>query len=335
MRAISLGLAALMVVGGLAGADTIITIKGLEIEGRVVEVTEDHVRLLVHHGEDKWGKLTIPRSAVRFIQYDLQTRLGDLAADDMKGRYGLAEWAYRMGMSDEAFGLFTEVVGKPDVPSKAHLYLAKIHDERAESKEALEHYKAYALAEPTDSAAAARIGELETAAGAPAAVPAPPSTPVPAGFTDGLETGSWRYERWGKKADVSVVKGSDGNRMLRVIMDGTGNGDKTALSTRKTLDLSGKAKAHFTINNSAGRSLQVALALITASGYYEARPVTAKREWNEDMTVDIAAAGFKCQANNWRFVSKVPDMDKVQAVLFLVYNGKQRGVFYFDEIVFK
>jgi hypothetical protein len=51
--------------------------------------------------------------------------------------------------------------------------------------------------------------------------------------------------------------------------------------------------------------------------------------------VDLKGSQFKCQANNWQFSSPVPDLDKVQAVLFLVYSGKRKGVFYFDEVVFK
>ena len=337
MRRAAIILGAILACGRLARADMITTVDDLVIEGRVQEVTEERVLVLVHHGEDRWGKITIPRDRVRSIEYDLDKRLAELREEDHLGRYEIGEWAYRHGMSDEALAILAEAAGKPDVPAEAYLFMAKIREEKGELSEALSLYGKYALAEPEDDKVKAKIDEIKKLLDKPKAEPAmvAKAPAAPKASPEGLETGSWRYERWGNKADVSVVNDPDGNKLLQVTMDGSGNTDKVALSTRKNVDLAGKSKTTFTIFNKTGRTVQVALAVVTSSGYYESRPVSVKDGWNESLSRSLTGKDYKCKETNWRFETAVKDLDKVQAVMFLIYNGKRKGVFYLDEVSFQ
>jgi len=298
-------------------------------------VTAEKVLLRIHHGEDKWGRVTIPRKRVATIEYDLSKRLEDLEEDDYAGRYKLGEWAYRNGMSADAVKILNEVAGKPDVPPEAFLYLGKLAEEADGTKEALEFYGKYLLAKPGDEATRKKIAELQKLLAGAEAAPAAPAAAPAAARVEGLEGGSWRYERWGNKADVSVVTDAQGNKLLQVVSDGTGNSSKVAVTTRKNLDLSEKSKVAFTVYNKSGRPVQLALALITSSGYYESRPIVAKDGWSENLTKNLKGNEYKCQATNWKFNSTIKDLNKTQAIIILLYNGKRKGVFFFDEVTFK
>ena len=113
--------------------DLIILKSDLAIEGRVIGGDARTVKVLV-----EYGTLDIPRAAVKSIEYNLASRLGELATDDYAGRYKVLVRAVEEGNISQALRHLQELVGKPGVPQEIHKLLARCYESEGDLRKALD-----------------------------------------------------------------------------------------------------------------------------------------------------------------------------------------------------
>jgi len=304
---------------------------GLALQGKVVRVTKDNVVLLV-----EYGTLTLPRVAIERIEFNLRSRLAELAEDDYAGRYAAACSAFEMGQADAARPVLEGLVGRDGVPLDVHEKLARIYESEGQLGKALKHLKEYALARRDDEALKARIADLAARAGGDVAaggdiVGTAVANPA---VKEGLEVGgAWEVFGWGNPAQA-VVQPIEGNQTLMVNVAANGQQDKAAVGRQVRLDFSAARRLTFRAFNGEKSPVRLAVAIVTPSSYYESRPVTLLPGWNtgEATSVDVASDKWKCQATNWAFSASIAGLDSVRQIIFLVYSGKQKALLYLDSI---
>ena len=329
--------------------DLIILKSDLAIEGRVIGGDARTVKVLV-----EYGTLDIPRAAVKSIEYNLASRLGELATDDYAGRYKVLVRAVEEGNISQALRHLQELVGKPGVPQEIHKLLARCYESEGDLRKALDHWKKYALAKPRNEEAKGRIAELTEEIGGKAGSPpkggkvsaagkAPagkgrkkgrlhPTAPAagPA-VEEGLEArGRWGALNWGNPASVSVQV-LDGNKVVMVEVAAGGTKDKAAIQRQGTLNLSEYDELAFRVFSGEKGSVKIAVALITSKDYFESRTVSANSDW-KDLSVDLSGNQWKSKATNWTFKTEVQGLDSVRQIIFLVYCGKRKALLYFDYV---
>lgn len=306
--------------------DLVILKNDLAIEGKVLRRSEESVYVLVPP-----GVLEIPRQSVKRIEFNLSSRLAELAPDDFAGRYRVAVSALEEGNTEEAKPVLEDLVGKDGVPSDVLRRLARIYESQGELAKALDLWKRYALANPADEEAKARIAELEKKPGAEQAPGQSGSAAAGQKVEEGIEAGNWEVLNWGNPCTVSVQP-LDGNQVLMVEMPAGGGKDKAAVGRSLNLDLSDREKLRFNVFNAEKSRCEVAIALITAADYFESRTVAVRPDWNLDLEIDLKAKDFKSKETNWRFETAVKSLDQVKQVILLVYGGRQKALLYFDAI---
>jgi len=337
-------------------ADTVYMVDGLAISGKVKEISEKHVVLLLDD-----GVIGIPRPRVKRVDYDIESRKAQLAADDYKGHYELALLALGKGKKDVAMQELALAAGKKDIPADAWKTLAQLRKDAGDAKGALaaiieylklvpddndaivfrdEIGKTVTPAKPVEPSAVAPAAEAPAVGGLPAAVPADTGTKT-AGITvtpapqpvraDGLEDGQWQVEGWGNPATVQVTV-SEGNKMLAILVPADGRQDKAAVSLGKRMDLTGKKKLVFSANVDGDKPVDMSVAFIT-DDFYESRIVRLKPGWNIDVAIDLTGQkDFKCRATNWAFQSPLNNMNRVDKIVFLVYNGRAAANIFIDDV---
>jgi hypothetical protein len=320
--------------------DLVILKSELAIEGKVVRKTRDAIYILV-----EYGVISVPRSKVRSIELNLNSRLSELEEGDFAGRYRLAVTALEEGNASQSKEVLLKLVGKDGVPPEIHRKLAGIYENLGECDKALEHWKSYALARPGDEEAKTKIRELQQKLGktepaaaaqpaggaeaAPAAVAAAGAKPA---VVEGLEVGAkWDVLPWGNKATLTTMD-LEGNKVLSVEIPGGDTKGKTAVGRAVKLDFSDKSKLTFSGFSAERGRVEVGLALITAADYYESRPVTVRPDWNQGLSIDLQNDKWKCQKTNWRFEARVEKLDDVRQIILLVYCGTTKALLYFDAI---
>ncbi len=302
--------------------DLIILKSGEGIEGKVIRQTADAVKV-----EVPAGTFWVSREAIDRIEFNLASRLAELAEDDYAGRYELALKALEMGEAEQARRILEDLVGKPGVPPDIYKRLAGMCEAEGELKKALDYWKRFQMSHRDDAELGARIAELEKKVVSSGGAAAGKASAV----AEGLEAGKgWSAINWGNPATVGV-ESLDGNKVLVVEVQAGGGKDKAAIGRSVRLDLSEKKKFTFSVFNAEKRPVQIALAIITST-FYESRPVRARPDWNMDLSFDLRDKKFKCQDTNWRFTTDIGDPSKIRQVIFLIYSGKRKALLYFDNI---
>jgi len=325
-------------------ADTVYMVDGLAISGKVREVTDERVFLLLDD-----GVIGIPRQRIKRIDYDIESRKTLVAPDDFNGRYELALLALDKNRRDVAVDELKASAGKPGVPPEAWKKLAFILRDAGDDKGAFIAVSEYLKLAPEDPEAAALQDALakKITPPKPAQQPAPPPaagatqqpvetkpSPEPAQAQpqkpEGLEDDRWQVEGWGNPATVQVTV-SDGNKMLAIVSPEGGKQDKTAVSVSRRLDLSGKKRLLFSAHVEGAQPLQLAVAFIT-DDYYESRLVALKPGWNTDVAIDVSGQDFKSRATNWAFKTPINNLNRVNRLVFLIYNFRVAANIFLDDI---
>ena len=341
-------------------ADTVYMVDGLAISGKVKEMSEKHVVLLLDD-----GVVGIPRPRVKRVDYDIDSRKAQLAPDDYKGHYELALLAIGKGKKDIAIQELALAAGKKDIPAEAWKTLAQLRKDAGDIKGALAAIVEYLKLVPDDKDAIAFRDEAgktvtpakpaEVVVTVPAAetppvgnLPAVPSTAVAVDTSaktvnitvtpapqpvkqEGFEDGQWQVEGWGNPATVQVTV-SEGNKMLAILVPADGAQDKAAVSLAKRMDLTGKKKLVFSANVDGDKPVDISVAFIT-DDFYESRIVRLKPGWNIDVAVDLTGQkDFKCRVTNWAFQSPLKSINRVDKIVFLVYNGRAAANIFIDDI---
>lgn len=305
--------------------DLIILKSGVGITGKVIRQTKDAVKV-----EVATGTFWIAKASIERIEFNLASRLAELADDDYAGRYELAMQALQMGQAAQARGILDGLVGKTGVPPEIYETLAEMYEEEGDLKKALEYLKRYEMSNPGDKKLKEKIAELKKklrdsggggAGGGPAAASA----------NDGLEVGgTWSSLNWGNPTQTSL-QNLEGDRALMIAVAAGGRGDKAAVGRFLRLKLDDKTKFRFRAFNAEKKPVELAVAIITST-FYESRPVQVRPDWNMDLSINLKSKKFKCQETNWRYEAEIDDLDKVKQIIFLIYTGKRKALLYLDNI---
>jgi len=159
---------------------------------------------------------------------------------------------------------------------------------------------------------------------APAALPQALDQTGVSGVEEGLESlPGWSAADWGNPA-VVTMETIMGDLRLRIKAE-SGAAEKTAVRVATGLDLSTNAALAVDVFNPSQTVAVVAVALATGDGkvYYESQPMEAGFGWSRGLSVDLAAAQFKCEASGWEYTAALADPGKVCEVYLLLYNGEQ------------
>ena len=322
----------------LAEGDRIIMVDDLAIEGRIHQEAKDFIILMVHN---EAGRVQIPRSRIKSIEYDFATKAAELADDDYKGHYDLGVWAFQRGMYAEALSELEKAKGQQGAGPDIYKMLGVSYDKQEDFKSAYENYKEHLRMNPNDEEIKARADELAKSV-APAEKVAPTThKPVTKSkVPEGLEgIFRWYAERWdnANKCAVSVsVDPDSGNRVISVQGQG-GKQDKIAVggSGARPLDLSESKQMFFMVYHSGKTKARIAVAFINRQGeFFESREQhVAPNSWVK-LTYDLKKNDFKSAKTKWNYKSGIDGAQNIARVLFLVYGRTDLNLF-IDRIFFK
>lgn len=318
-------------------ADTVFLNSGLKLEGKIWRETPEFIVLLVYQ---EAGRVRIPRDQIKSIEYDLASRLEDLAEDDWKGHYELGVWAFEKGMYVEAIGQFEKVKGKEGAGTDTCKRLGQAYDKREQSDKAYEAFKEYLLVAPEDQEIAARVKELEKVLGLEKPVAVNDPAKVAPKQDTGLEaTWNWKQDSW-KDYNACVVSvqhdNATGNKTIAVQTE-AGNKDKFAVSGtgKSPLDLSTHKEIVFKVFHNNNRPLLMAVAFKNkANEFYESMQQRVPPNAWTTVTIPIGEKKFKSTRNNFEgYTDNLGGADHIREVEFLVYE-QSKFLLYLDFIYF-
>lgn len=298
--------------------DIILLKSGEGIEGHVTARTKRAIKILVAE-----GTFWIPLSAVKRIEFNIESRLRELKKNDYKGRYELAKQALEMGQAQKAKEILKSIADKPGLDPEMYRMLARLHDEAEEYKEALQNWERYLVAHPKDAEAIDRIAELSK-------VVRPVKEEVVA-VKEGLEAKKWQPLTWGNKTSLSTQV-VNSNKLLAVSVEG-GEKDKGPFSNAGRYDFSKKGNLLFDVYNYQKTPISIAVALIdNKNEYYESRTIRVMHGWNIDQMMDVKKTNWKTKTSNWRHTAEVKNINDIRQIIFLVYNGRSKSMLSFNNI---
>ena len=309
------------------------TKEGLKLEGKVNRETEDYIILLVQG--DK-GKVRIPKSKIKNIEYDIKTQESTLKEDDYAGRYKVGLWAMDKGMYADAIDIFEKLKGQQGPGPDMLKQLGKCYDERQMFDKALKNYSDYQLLHPDDTQVADRIKALNKEVNPNGDAPKPGETAVKKNV-DGLEAdGVWAAENWGNPGKIQFTTDASGNKMVAGQSDG-GMKDKVAFSrTGQLLNLSESKEIWFKVFHNCPAPLNVSVAFMNSQGeLYELSQMKIPSNGWVNKAVKIDGKVFKAAKNEWKeFNLELDGKERISRILFMVY-GQRPFTIYIDSLFFK
>jgi tetratricopeptide (TPR) repeat protein len=320
-------------LANLVGASIVMT-DDLTMEGRILREAPDHVVLLVYDGA---GRVKIPRSRIKSIEYDFATKSASLAEDDYRGHYELGVWAFHRSMYAEAIQELEKSKGQAGAGPDLLKLLALAQDRTEQFKEAFENYKQYLQAHPEDAEVATRVEELAKTYGVTEPVTA--EQPKQPAIPEGLEVSfRWYAETWNNANPcfVSETKDEAGNRSLAV-QGQAGAQDKVAFSGTGTnpLDLTNCKEMVCRIYQTGAADARLATAFHNLDGeYFETREQRIPtKEWTT-FSIPLTGKNFKSAKTNWNYTAELEGRNGITRIIFLVY-GHRELTMYVDSIFFR
>lgn len=337
MKAVMLGLTILWGASAAwAEGDRIIMVDDLAIEGRIHEEATDFVVLMVYKDA---GRVSIPRSRIKSIEYDFATKAASLAPEDYKAHYDLGTWAFQRGMYAEAIGELEKAKGKTGAGPELNKMLGVAYDKKEDFKSAYENYKEHLKANPNDTEIKARADELAKSV-APATVQQTATATPKSKVDEGLEgIFKWYAEKWDNAnvCTVSVSVDADTANRVIAVQGQTGDKDKIAFSGSgaKPLDLSTSKEMICLIYHSGKTEARIAVAFINQQGeFFESREQkVAAGSWAK-LTFPLKNKDLKSAKSGWNYKSDLEGAENVTRVLFLIYGRTDLDLFV-DRIFFK
>lgn len=349
-------LAAIALGGALGHADTVVMKTGRRLTCKVIPPEEGDTTVRVILGDDESGSLLLPREGIERIEYDYDSRLDELTEEDYLGHYQLGLWCLKRALYTEAIARFRHAAGGEGVPDEVWFHLAQAYEQQATPDFPAAHrsYQAYlvktAAAETTPARAAEareavqRLEKTMQDLGLAAEDAAPEEDEI----VDGLEAGPWGAPRWGNAAEVSRVAfaAEDDNHLLRVEYRGEDHtGKKLPPNDAKApvqlslggekMDFSKTPVLRFRARCEGRRSVRFSVAVTTGTGYqwFESKLLRAPaEEWSGPLEVDLTDRTWKAEKTGWKHTAAVDDINRVRNLLFVIYNGRNDGTIYFEEI---
>lgn len=313
--------------------------EGLKLEGKVHKEYDDYIVFLV---DNEKGKVRIPRSKIKNIEYDINTQTEKLKPDDYAGRYKVGLWAMDRAMYAEVIEIFEKLKegikeGQEGAGPDLLKLLALAYEKRQQMDKALENYSDYAKLHPEDTAVAEKVKELNTVINPEPTVAASGEKGKPK-VVDGLEgDGTWVAENWGNPAKAQFsVDPVTGNKTVALQSEG-GDKDKIAISrTGQPLDLSESHEMILRINHNGAAPVAMAFAFINAQGeFHETRQMRVPAGSWTNLTVRVDGKTFKANRNNFKdYDLEIEGKGNIKRIAFLIYSQKPI-LLYLDAIFFK
>ncbi len=321
-------------------ADTVEMTNGLKMEGKVQLETEDFIILLVY---DETGRIRIPRSQIKGIEYDFDSKAEGLAEDDFKGHYDLGVWAFEKGMYKEAIAQFEKVKGKEGAGKDLLKLLGQSYDKRKQIDKAYENFKEYLKFNQQDTALKARADEIAKELGigdAPVKTQAKDKPKI----KDGLEAQfKWKSESpatgWKDANPCSVMRTADqdtGNKMI-VIQTPGGKNEKVALSGvgANPLNLSNSNEILFKAYHDGSRPIDVAVAFTNKNGeFFESKPIRVPGSAWTKQSISLTGKNYKSKQTNWQYKTELGGKGHINSV-YIMINTRKKFTMYIDHIFFK
>lgn len=318
-----------------AEGDRIVMVDDLSIEGRIHQETPEFVILVVH---DETGRVKIPRTRIKAIEYDFAAKAASLAPEDYKGHYELGLWAFQRGMYAEALGELEKAKGKEGAEPDLYKMLGVSYDRKEDFKSAYENYKEHLRTHPDDAEIKARADELAKSV-APAAVETTTATTKKPKVDEGLEgIFRWYAEKWdnANTCTVSVsVEAETGNKVISVVGQAGGK-DKIAIGGNgKPLDLSGAKEVLCMVYHSDKVDTRLAVAFTNQQGeFFESREQKVPPHSWVKVTFQLKSKDLKSAKSEWKYTSDLEGAKDITRVVFLVYGRTELNMF-IDRIVFR
>lgn len=139
----------------------------------------------------------------------------------------------------------------------------------------------------------------------------------------------WMPVAWANPATIAV--GESGGKKRLVVTVAAGEKDKSAIVRRRRLELVGKTHLRFSVRNTSGEPVEIALAFGTAAGYFETVPVRADPGAVARMEVDLEASDFKCEATKWEFSARLSGLEDTRELYLLIYGGRRAASVEFSD----
>jgi hypothetical protein len=347
MKRILFALMSLTLLTGSAKADTVYFKSGTSLECKVIgEIPEG---LLVELGSDGKASLVLDRATILRIEYDFDSRLDEIRRQEKEAGQKLWLEHYKLGlwceeraqmdqsMCDRALDRYLYAKTREGIPDEVWLRLGRMfeHCREPNLREALAAYQEYLRLHPDSGEAAAAIKRIEDA------LPQTPGTAdpgAPAG-ADGMETLSWLRQTWGHEGGARGVRDSgNGNTVVLELEFRGGGKDKAAYRLALDKSIENAKALVFDIYNPENKPIKICVALVTGDDYewYESHAQTVSPgKWLMGMRFDLTLNTWKSKATNWAHRTKPGNLNRARNLLILVYNGKQDGKLFVDDIRFE
>ena len=314
--------------------DFIEMINGDKMYGKIHKEFPDSVILMVNKDV---GRITVPKSRIKSLNFSMDTRLKALEEDDYAGQYKVGLWAMEKSMWPQAIGLFEQLRGKEGVDGELLKQLGRAYEQRGQLDKALEVYKEYALGHTDDAEVAETIKKLDREVNP---VVAEADKPAAAKIVEGLEAdGNWFAEVWpnANHGTVSFTKDEKtGNKMVAIQSVG-GTQDKMAFSRiAQPLDLSASSDMVFKLFNNSDSPLNMAVAFVNSQGdFHESKQIKIPSKTWTPQSFKVEGKVFKSNRNDFKdWNLDLQGRDHIGKITFLIYSQKPFTL-YLDALFFK
>ncbi len=338
-----------LILGALAGPllaaddagsqDVVLLLNGQRIIGTIDDtVVVRDGQIAIRTGG---GVLVVRRDLIERIDESYATRRAKLSDNDSAGMFALAKWCVTKGRREDALDLLKLACAIPGCPIEAKALYARLVDEMQGPEAALPLYRDYRRSGGAAIEPLARLSQLEElVADHDKSVNNPVEGPAKVAVNDGMEARAWEGEsvQYFNGCDPQIVKLSEGtNQALRLSYHA---GDKEKAAAKRPLrgiSVKDSGTLDFYANNPGDKPVRLSIALKTGNYVWhesQAVEIPPGKTWTE-VRFNLLEKNFKTEGSGWTFTVPVADLDKVEELLFLIYNGKNEGELLLDGIAFK
>jgi hypothetical protein len=139
---------------------------------------------------------------------------------------------------------------------------------------------------------------------------------------------SWVMVEWRNsvrgKMEISLEQSTEGTRSLKVVMNREQKTyrDKIGISREGYLNLARADKVMMDVycGSDDGLAVSIAFDMGDKGDYFESVKRPLKRGWNKDISFDLSAEDFKCEASDWKYDKAMPDRSNITKMHIVIYR---------------
>jgi hypothetical protein len=155
---------------------------------------------------------------------------------------------------------------------------------------------------------------------------------------------SWVMVEWRNsvrgKMEISLEQSTEGTRSLKVVMNREQKTyrDKIGISREGYLNLARADKVMMDVycGSDDGLAVSIAFDIGDKGDYFESVKRPLRRGWNKDISFDLSAEDFKCEASDWKYDKSMPDRSNITKMHIVIIQALQyisrEETLYIDEI---